>query len=744
MFAIAAQILLMPVSAFSQYCMQGKVSDEKGTGINEAQVYLYQNGELEALAQTNANGEYRTGNVPQGKYHVVVSCMGFTSKDDSVTIDQDVTLDFVLETGSIMLDSVVVNGESSRLTSKGHVFFLSKKARESGNPFVALQEIPLLYSDPISESVRSSDGQSMMILIDGMRVNSGISPIDPSRIKSVEIIDVVGAKYMRQGVKRILNIKLKETSLYTYIQQSARADYPEKSYFASPKFEIGNSSISLYGDASFSTGHGKQTNSYNLETPVLSKEYSGESKSKIKDYDYSLMTKWRISARGYFAAYVQGNESKETIRNMSSGKQNEHCITRNHTSDYHSNLFSATSYYKHIFSENEEMEIYAVYSHNRANNTSSLEESLNGMGDVNTLKYDNDRKLTTWTLDYSKDFSNGGSLNLGNEIQYSYDRIKNIGFGSYLFKHHRFNEFVFAGYNGMLTRKLTYDATVGMEYVSMKSDSIHHHYLRPRLSLGMYCNITNNMSTKVNYTYSNIPPSVAMLNPYNTSADTLLVSHGNPFLVPSKTHTLGWSASYFSDGLGLGTSVSYGISGDIIEPVHLAQDNGALLTTYENIGRFRSLQLKFNVSWRIKGLFLLMNIAHNVDYYTTIGAKKHFTGILLLSKKWGKFEIRTNFSYQNYINTEFSKTKNYNPESNLTLSYSFTPDILLSIGCTSFIGNPRSKTTVSTGTYKSITYTTKKTFTPWILFRWSIRKNDKKKIELENDIIRDHENKIKL
>jgi len=744
MYAIAMLSLLMPVTAFSQYCMQGKVTDNKGTGIGEAQIYLYLNGELEVLAHTNEKGEYRTGKVQQGKYHAVVSCMGFDSKDDSVDIDRDVTLDFILEARSIMLDSVVVQGKNSRLTSKGHVFFLSKKARESGNPFVALQEIPLLYSDPVSESVRSSDGQSMVILIDGMRVNSGISPIDPSRIKSVEIIDVVGAKYMRQGVKRIMNIKLKETSLYTYLQQSARADYPEKSYFVSPKFEVGNSSISLYGDASFSTGHGRQTNSYNLETPVLSKEYSGESKSKIKDYDYSLMGKWRISAKDFFAAYIQGNASKETSRNISSGEQTGHSITRNSTSDYHSNLFSATSYYKHIFSNNEEMEIYAVYSDNHAKNTSSLEESLNGMGDVNTLKYDNERKLTTWTLDYSKDFDNGGSLNIGNEMQYSYDRIENIGIRSYLFRHHRLNEFVFAGYNGMITRKLTYDATAGMEYVSMKSDSIHRHYFRPRLSFGMYCNITNSVSTKVSYTYSNTPPSVTMLNPYNISVDTLLVSHGNPFLMPSKTHTFGWNASYFSGGLMLGTSISYGISRDIIEPVHLAEDNGVLLTTYQNMGRFRSLQLKCNMSWRVNGFFLLMDISHNVHYYTTVGAKKHFAGMLLLSKKWRKFEIRTNFSYQNYINTEFSKTKNYNPESSLTLSYSFTPDILLSIGCTSFIGNPRSKTTVSTGTYKSITYTTKKTFTPWILFRWSIRKNDNKKIELENDIIRDHENKIKL
>jgi hypothetical protein len=735
---------LMPVSVFSQYCLQGKVMNEKGTGIDGAQIYLYQNGELAALAHSDTKGEYRTGKVPLGKYHVVASCLGFISKEDSMTIAQDVTMNFTLETRSIMLDDIVVNGRSSHATSKGHIFYLSKEAKECGNPFVALQEIPLLYSDPVNESVRSSDGQPMAILIDGMRVNSGISPIDPSRIKSVEILEVVGAKYMRQGVKRVMNIKLKKTSLYTYAQLSARADYPEKSGFAMPKFEIGNSNISLYGDASFGTSHSRQANSYKLITPMLIKGYSGELKGKSTDYDYSLMTKWHITGKDYLAAYIQGNGSKETNRNMSIGEQNEHSITRDNTSDYRSHLFSSTAYYKHVFSKDEEMEAYAVYSDNRADNTNSLEENVNGNVGVNTQKYNNQHKLMTFTLDYSKDFDNGGSLNIGNETQYSYDRIENTGIGNYLFGHHRLNEFIFAGYSGMLARKLTYDVTAGMEYMSMKSDSIYHHYFKPRLSLGMYYNITNNISTKISYSYSNTPPSVAMLNPYNTSADTLLVSHGNPFLMPSNTHSFGWNASYFRGGLCLSTSMSYGISSDIVEPVHSAEDNGVLLTTYGNMGHFRSLQMKYFMSWRIKGFFLLMDMAHNVSYYTTVGAKKHFTSMLIFSKKWGKFEARTTFYYQNYINTEFSRTKNYNPTSSLTLSYSFTPDILLSVGCTSFIGNPRSKTTVSIDSYKSVTYSTQKTFTPWILFRWSIRKNDKKKIELENDIIRDHEGKIKL
>ena len=219
LFALLSILLLTSVSAFSQCSVQGKVIDEKGVGIDGAQLYLYQNGELEAWTQSNAKGEYHMDKVPQGKYQVVASSVGFSAKEDSVTVDQEVTLNFMLVTNSIMLDSVVVKGSNSRATSRGHIFYLSKKAKECGNPFVALQEIPLLYSDPVNQSVRSADGGSMVILIDGMRVNSGVSPIDPSRIKSVEIRDVVGAKYMRQGVKRILNIKLKETSLYTYEHQ---------------------------------------------------------------------------------------------------------------------------------------------------------------------------------------------------------------------------------------------------------------------------------------------------------------------------------------------------------------------------------------------------------------------------------------------------------------------------------------------------------------------------------------------
>ncbi|RHV92391.1 hypothetical protein DXA95_12675 [Odoribacter sp. OF09-27XD] len=40
--------------------------------------------------------------------------------------------------------------------------------------------------------------------------NSGIAPIDPKEIESAEVIDVVNARYLRKGIKHIVNINLKK------------------------------------------------------------------------------------------------------------------------------------------------------------------------------------------------------------------------------------------------------------------------------------------------------------------------------------------------------------------------------------------------------------------------------------------------------------------------------------------------------------------------------------------------------
>lgn len=66
-----------------------------------------------------------------------------------------------------------------------------------------------------------------------------------------------------------------------------------------------------------------------------------------------------MTAKDYFAAYVQSNISKENSSSFSLGEQNAQGLVRDNASVYRSHLFSATAYYKHLFSEDEELELYA-------------------------------------------------------------------------------------------------------------------------------------------------------------------------------------------------------------------------------------------------------------------------------------------------------------------------------------------------------------------------------------------------
>ena len=219
-------LLLLSVNMYAQNAVSGYVRDEGRKGIEGATVCLYRQDQLYAMSTTNAKGFYNLEGVETNSYRVVACCLGYKDVEITITVTDACMQDFVLQEDSRVLDSVTVYGERMQRTTKGYVYYLSEKARKCGNPFVALEEIPLLVTDPAAETVKSADGQGLVILVDGMSVNSGISPIDPSRIKSVEINDILSAKYMRNGAKRILNIKTRDTAYYLYDQTAARVDVP--------------------------------------------------------------------------------------------------------------------------------------------------------------------------------------------------------------------------------------------------------------------------------------------------------------------------------------------------------------------------------------------------------------------------------------------------------------------------------------------------------------------------------------
>lgn len=145
-----------------------------------------------------------------GTYNFALFSLGHEPWSKQYNINGDTTIVVSLVSRGINLSEITVQGNNlPKTTATGKIYHLSKEAKESGDPFRALSEIPLLNVDIVNQSVKLTDGASPLVLIDGKYLNSGIKPIDPKFIESVEITEVVNAKYLQMGVSKIINIKLR-------------------------------------------------------------------------------------------------------------------------------------------------------------------------------------------------------------------------------------------------------------------------------------------------------------------------------------------------------------------------------------------------------------------------------------------------------------------------------------------------------------------------------------------------------
>ena len=175
--------------------------------------------------------------------------MGYAPYNTQAWFSNDTTLTVVLAQKTYDLDEVVVQGQSARkITATGEIFQLSSKARKSGDPFRALSEIPLLKVDIINQTVTTNAGEPLLVLIDGKLQNSGIQPIDPKFIESVEVSDVVSARFLKMGVKKLLNIKLrKNRPMYVYTDFRTRHDIPLREGFGGANYEFGRKKFAISG-----------------------------------------------------------------------------------------------------------------------------------------------------------------------------------------------------------------------------------------------------------------------------------------------------------------------------------------------------------------------------------------------------------------------------------------------------------------------------------------------------------------
>ena len=197
------------------YSFSGRVTNERRVAIDGAQVLLSASDSLAAMALTDPEGRFRIDGLARGSYRVVVLLAGYNTFERALEIKAgDERADFLLTPEArVDLEGVTVTGNRADLverTATGEIFHLSEKAKGSGDPFIALREIPRLYSNVGARTVTMANGERPLILVDGNRYHSGIATIDPKEIEAVEVVEIAKARYLKEGYQQVVNIKLRK------------------------------------------------------------------------------------------------------------------------------------------------------------------------------------------------------------------------------------------------------------------------------------------------------------------------------------------------------------------------------------------------------------------------------------------------------------------------------------------------------------------------------------------------------
>ncbi len=728
------------VQSMAQNRIFGTLTDKSShSPVIGGYVLLINNGKILNSTISGNDGKYQIADIPSGKYRIEITCIGFKAIQDSVNLVKDYHKDYVMEDKDIKLDEVVVLGDRSQTvtrTANGQRFYLSSEAKKKHNPFQALQEIPTLISDPNTSTVKTLDGGAPLILIDGKMINSGISPILPADIESVEVINSVSARYLQDGVSSIVNIKLKpHTKPYVWLQTATRHELPIDKGFGVGYFEIGNKKISLYGRASYDyVYHDDMESTVSRLNTTYTQNYEQSSRKDANKWLGELLLKYQPTKKDYLAAQIfySDNEAKEK-QNAFGEYVNETAqqFKFNSFSKDFSKILTSSMYYKHSFAANHDLEVRVAYNFNKNDNNQLRTDYYDEVENQMMFQYKNQRHSGSLDIDYSREFKDGSSLTLGNKSTFLKDKINNIAEQQQCFNHQNFNQYLYVGYGGRV-KKLHYGASLGVEGIWADVANVNYNYVRPRGSASMTWSINKHNSLQLRYRLTNSAPSVAYLNPNNTSLDPLIVSVGNPNLKPQMKNTISSNYTFNFKRLYLSPEFSYKWVSDMIEAYGYTKD-GVYYNTFANSGTFSQLSAGLNASYRFKWGQIYANGGWNSDRYSEKKSKNSVFASMGFNANVKKFMFIADIAYNSRDYTAISLTKYYLPSmANLQINYNFTPDFYIGLCLQHSTGEFRSKTITEDGTFKSVVENRykDKCFRPWVLLRYTFRKHSEKKHRL--------------
>jgi hypothetical protein len=646
------------------------VKDNQGKAIAAASLALKRTKDsaVVKLGVTDLNGSYLFSSIPQGKYFLSVSHIGFAPANSSVFEVKGTGAitapEIQLAKSSGNLKEVVVTGSKPVIEVKADKIVMNV---ESSINAVGQDALELLRKSPgvmldKDDNISMNGKNGVQIYIDGRPtpltgkdLSEYLKTIQSSSIESIELISNPSAKYDAAGNAGIINIKLKKNKSYG-TNGSVNAGYNIGTY---PKYNAGFSlnhrdqHINAFANYSYNNSKNESyidiyrttvDTLFNGNTDVISKNKTHNFKAGL-DYFLNKKSTLGVVLNGTFSDIHFNSVSTTPISYIPSGEVDKILYAPNSTASKRNNL-NANLNYRFADTSGHELNLDADYGAYRIRSNQMqpnyfFDPTGSYITDSNVYNILAPTDINIYSLkgDYEENFKKG-RLGLGFKTSYvtstndfeNYNVIQN---GKELDSSNS-NNFVYKeninAIYGNYNRKLKYfviQAGLRIENTNSSGHSTGYklnntyviydstftrHYTDFFPSAAITYNKNPMGQWTLNYSRRIDRPAYQDLNPFQFRLDEYTYQQGNTQLQPQYTHSVGLTYMY---KFKLTTTLNYSHVDDVFTQLVDTTDKSKAFLTKKNLAtqNIVSLNISYPIQFKWYSAFANLN-----TYYSKYNA----------------------------------------------------------------------------------------------------------------------------
>ncbi len=544
--------LFLNIGLSAQNRVDGYVVDrEENLPLGGVNVLLFQGQDSSNLSwgsATDVKGYFRLERVPEGKYRMECSMLGYAKQTLDLTVDGgEIRLDTIrLEAVSESLEEIVVEAQMVKKKGNKESFWFSPADKNKVSSALGLLEgVPHLMLNAMNNQIRTNRGGSVLILCDGLEISeTDLLGLPPEEILRVEYFSNPPARYANKGVDAVVNV-LTRRSEGGYLMANLTNSFVTGfgTNILQGKYSKGNSDFSLryfldYRDykknrLNQSWEYELEDGPYRVERKGLDGDYEGQYHT-VQGMFAHTRQKSLFSAKMRVSVSPNFENSPQLVSGIRAGQPIQDVTSEINAEDRFVSP-SLDLYYSSKISDRHEIIMNTVNTYYRSTADRSLTESSSGVRSYEQVtRLDNKTYSNISELGYNQK-TGVGEWSVGARYYYKklWNRYKDGANDFVSTDYDTQNLYVYTDWNGSW-KKLDYTLGIGAEWTWLNT-ARRNDYLVMKPSLLLSYALSKGSTLELGSSIRSSVPDISLLTDNPAYLDPTFISVGNPALKPYYT-----------------------------------------------------------------------------------------------------------------------------------------------------------------------------------------------------------------